>query len=118
MVVISEGLRIAVFEQGRRDGPTVLLVSVHPDGHRVWDPVVALLGDRFRIVRYDPRGVGESEPPSRTSGYRVAHLADDFAAVLAAVTPDAGVHVLAHGWGSTAVWQYLTRPEALSLIHI
>ena len=83
MVVNSEGLHIAVFEEGRSDGPTVLLVSGHPDSHTVWDPVVARLQDRFRIVRYDPRGVGDSSVPSGTAAYRVARLADDFAAVLA-----------------------------------
>ena len=111
MVVNSEGLHIAVFEEGRSDGPTVLLVSGHPDSHTVWDPVVARLQDRFRIVRYDPRGVGDSSVPSGTAAYRVARLADDFAAVLAAISVDSDVHVVAHGWGSSAVWEHLTGPR-------
>ncbi|MCK5755662.1 MAG: alpha/beta fold hydrolase, partial [Mycobacterium sp.] len=111
MVVNSEGLHIAVFEEGRSDGPTVLLVSGHPDSHTVWDPVVARLQDRFRIVRYDPRGVGDSSVPSGTAAYRVARLADDFAAVLAAISVDSDVHVVAHGWGSSAVWEHLTAPR-------
>ncbi|WP_425003487.1 SDR family oxidoreductase [Mycolicibacterium sp. S3B2] len=111
MVVNSEGLHIAVFEEGRSDGPTVLLVSGHPDTHTVWDPVVAHLQDRFRIVRYDPRGAGDSSVPSGTAAYRLARLADDFAAVLAAISVDSDVHVVAHGWGSSAVWEHLTRPR-------
>ncbi len=111
MFVKSEGLRIAVFEEGRSDGPTVLLVSGHPDSHTVWDPVVARLQDRFRFVRYDPRGVGDSSVPSGTAAYRIARLADDFAAVLAAVSVDSDVHVVAHGWGSSAVWEHLTGPR-------
>lgn len=112
MAVNSEGLHIAVFEEGRSDGPTVLLVSGHPDSHTAWDPVVARLHDRFRIVRYDPRGVGDSTAPRGTAAYGIARLADDFAAVLAAIPVDTDVHVVAHGWGSSAVWEHLTRPGA------
>lgn len=107
----ADGLRIAVYEQGVATGPTIVLVHGHPDTHRVWDPVAARLADRFRVVRYDPRGCGSSPAPKRLSAYRLRNLADDFAAVLAAQSADS-VHVLAHGWGSTAVWHYLTRTEA------
>ncbi len=94
----SDGVRIAVYEQGNVDGPTVVLVHGDPDTHLVWDPVVALLSDRFRILRYQ-----------RISASRRQHYADDFAAVLDA-EGGAAVHVLAHGWGSAGVWQYLSRP--------
>ncbi len=87
-----------IFEEGDPAGPTVVLVQGQPDTSRVWDAVVPLLADRFHIVRYD------SERGSR--------YADDFAAVLDSVTDGAPVHVLAHGWGSAGVWQYLTRPGA------
>lgn len=77
--------------EGNSDGPTLALVHGHPDTARVWDPVVALLSDRFRIVR-----IG----------------ADDVAAALGEVAGDTAVHVLAHGSGSVAVWRYLTGPGA------
>ncbi|MDG4666416.1 SDR family oxidoreductase [Mycobacterium sp. 236(2023)] len=67
--------------------PILVLVHGHPDNPRVWDPVVELLSGRFRIVRYD---------------------AGEVAAALDGIEGDA-VHVLAHGWGSAAVWQYLAR---------
>ncbi|MBX7431627.1 SDR family oxidoreductase [Mycobacterium sp. Y57] len=108
-VASSDGVRIAVFEQGSPEAPTVVLVHDHPDTNAVWDPVVAALTDRFRIVGYDGRGAGESDAPRRASAYRAQRLADDFAAVIDAVSPDRAVHVLAHGWGSVAVWAYLDR---------
>ena len=54
----SDGVRIAVYEEGNPDGPTVVLVHGWPDSHVLWDGVAPLLADRFRIVRYDNRGVG------------------------------------------------------------
>lgn len=105
----SDGVRIAVFEQGDPGGPTLVLVHGLGDTHRVWDPVVELLADRFRIVRYDLRGTGESGVPDRTSAYVLSRYADDFAAV---VDGDTAVHVLADGWGATGVWEYLQRPDA------
>ena len=53
----SDGVRIAVYEEGNPDGPTVVLVHGWPDSHVLWDGVAPLLADRFRIVRYDNRGV-------------------------------------------------------------
>ena len=35
-----------------------------------------------------------------------------FAVVLDAVAPGQPVHVLAHDWGSTGIWEYLSRPAA------
>ncbi|KUH83910.1 MULTISPECIES: SDR family oxidoreductase [unclassified Mycobacterium] len=108
----SDDVRIAVHEEGNPDGPTLVLVHGWPDSHVLWDGVVPLLADRFRIVRYDNRGVGESTAPKRVSAHRMARYADDFEAVTAAVSSGEPVHVLAHDWGSAAVWEYLARPGA------
>ncbi|MEO3759062.1 SDR family oxidoreductase [Mycobacterium sp. B14F4] len=108
----SDDVRIAVYEQGNPDGPTLVLVHGWPDSHVLWDSVVPLLADRFRIVRFDDRGVGKSSVPKRVSAYRMGRYADDFAAVIAAVSPGEPVHVLAHDWGSSAIWEYLARPDA------
>ena len=39
-----DGVRIAVYEQGNPDGPTVVLVHGWPDSHVLWDGVVAAAG--------------------------------------------------------------------------
>src|SRR4051795_3862877 len=108
----SGGGRIAVDEEGNRDGPTVVLVHGWPDSHVVWDGVAPLLADSFHIVRYDNRGVGKSSVPKAVSAYTMACFADDFAAVVDAVAPGEPVHVLAHDWGSAGMWEYLSRPGA------
>lgn len=106
LVDSPDGVRIAVYHEGNPDGPTVVLVHGFPDSHVLWDGVVPLLAERFRIVRYDNRGVGRSSVPKPISAYTMAHFADDFDAVIGELSPGEPVHVLAHdrvrwGCGST-----------------
>jgi len=108
----ADGVRIAVYEEGNLDGPTVVLVHGFPDSHVLWDGVVPLLAERFRIIRYDNRGVGLTSAPKPVAAYAMARFADDFAAVTAELSPGAPVHVLAHDWGSVGIWEYLKRPGA------
>jgi len=111
-LVDSAGVRIAVYEEGKPEGPTVVLVHGWPDSHVLWDGVVPLLAERFRIIRYDNRGVGLSSAPKPVSAYVMDRFADDFAAVTGELSPGRPVHVLAHDWGSVGVWEYLKRPGA------
>ena len=39
----SDGVRVAVYEEGNANGPTVVLVHGWPDSHVLWDGVVPLL---------------------------------------------------------------------------
>jgi NAD(P)-dependent dehydrogenase (short-subunit alcohol dehydrogenase family)/pimeloyl-ACP methyl ester carboxylesterase len=108
----TDGVRVAVYEEGNPHGPTIVLVHGWPDSHVIWDGVVPLLAERFRVVRYDNRGVGKTSVPKPVSAYSMACYADDFAAVVDAVAPGEPVHVLAHDWGSAGMWEYLSRPGA------
>ena len=116
LVDSTGGVRIAAYEEGDPAGPTVVLVHGWPDSHVLWDGVVPLLADRFRVIRYDNRGVGGSSAPRAVSAYTMARFADDFAAVTDALAPGQRVHVLAHDWGSVAVWEFLTRPGAAARV--
>src|SRR5271166_2747285 len=111
-VTSSGDVRIAAYEQGDPDAPTVVLVHGWPDSHVLWDNVVPLLTDRFRVITYDNRGAGRSTAPGDYRAYAMAHFAEDFAAVIDALSPDQSVHVLAHDWGAVGVWEYLKRPDA------
>jgi NAD(P)-dependent dehydrogenase (short-subunit alcohol dehydrogenase family)/pimeloyl-ACP methyl ester carboxylesterase len=108
----SDDVRIATYEQGNPDGPTLLLAHGWPDSHVLWDGAVPLLEDRFRIIRYNNRAVGKSTVPEPVKAYRMERFADDLEAVIGALSPGQPVHVLAHDWGSVATWEYLTRPGA------
>ena len=110
-VTSPDGVRIAVHESGRADGPVLVAVHGFPDNHAVWDGLARELGDEFRVVRYDVRGAGDSDKPTGRAAYRIERLADDLAAVLDAVSPDAPVHLIGHDWGSVQLWQPLSEPR-------
>lgn len=110
--VLSDGVPLAVYEQGDPAHRTVLLVHGYPDTHRVWDDVAAALAEDHHVVRYDVRGAGASGRPAGHRGYRLEQLARDLFAVVAAVSPDRPVHLVAHDWGSIQSWEAVTHPDA------
>jgi pimeloyl-ACP methyl ester carboxylesterase len=64
----------------RRDTPAVLIHG-HSADVRLWEPQVpALLGDGYRVVRYDVRGHGRSSVPP--TGYDWEHYLADLRALL------------------------------------
>jgi pimeloyl-ACP methyl ester carboxylesterase len=103
----ADGTRIAVYETGDPDAPTIVAVHGYPDNHTVWDALVTELCERYRVVTYDVRGAGQSEWPAERSAYRMEHLVDDLVAVLDDVAPDRPVHLLGHDWGSIQCWPAL-----------
>lgn len=110
-VTASDGIRLAVFEDGAPDAAsTVLLVHGYPDNHRVWDPIAAaLVADGYRVVRYDVRGAGKSDAPDSLRGYRLEQLTDDLFAVAATA---GSVHLVGHDWGSIQSWHAVTDARA------
>ncbi|MCW2654805.1 MAG: hypothetical protein QOE41_4755 [Mycobacterium sp.] len=111
-ITSGDEVQIAVHEQGNANGPTVVLAHGWPDSHMLWDNVVPLLTERFRVITYDNRGAGQSSAPHSFHAYSMAHFAEDFSAVIQALSPSQPVHVLAHDWGAVAIWEYLKRPNA------
>ncbi|RKE22536.1 SDR family oxidoreductase [Streptomyces sp. TLI_171] len=108
--VDSGGLKLAVYEQGDPENPTVIMVHGYPDDHSVWDDVAADLAADHHVVRYDTRGSGASEVPAEREDYRLELLGQDLFAVADAVSPDRPVHVVAHDWGSVQSWEAITTP--------
>ncbi|TDH50291.1 SDR family oxidoreductase [Mycobacterium eburneum] len=104
-IVRNGDIEIAVYEQGNPAGPTVVLLHGWPDSHHMWDGVVPLLADRFHVVTVDNRGHGQSSNPRSYRDFALDALASDYLAVIDAVSPEAPVHVLAHDWGSVAMWE-------------
>jgi pimeloyl-ACP methyl ester carboxylesterase len=111
VVRTTDGLDLAVYQAGDPDAPTIVAIHGYPDNASVWDGVVELLRDRFRVVSYDVRGAGRSQAPVSRDGYRLDQLEADFNSVLQQVSPDRPVHLLAHDWGSIQGWQFVTSPR-------
>lgn len=107
-VTTSDGLDLAVYEDGPTEAPVIVFVHGYPDNHRVWDGVAGHLSDSFRVVRYDVRGAGRSGEPKSRAGYRIEQLVDDLGRVINATSPKWPVHLVAHDWGSIQSWDALT----------
>lgn len=66
------------------DGPPLLLVHGLGYCREGWGPAAALLAKHFRVIRFDNRGVGDSDAPR--GPYTVGHLTRDALAVLDAAS--------------------------------
>lgn len=102
--------RLNVVEDG--DGPeTLLLLHGLLFSHRMFDTQVEALESRFRCVRMDFRGQGESEVTD--SGYDLDTLADD-AIALVDHLGDGPVHLLGFSMGGMVAQRVaLKRPDLL-----
>ena len=85
---ITDDLALDTAEQGK--GPLVLMIGGGFMDMDQWSPVADSLSDSYRVVRYDQRGIGESDQP--TEGYTVDQFAEDALNLIR--TLDAGPAVL------------------------
>jgi len=109
VIAQSGAARLPVWIDG--DGPPIVLVHAGVADHRMWDPLVALLAPRHRVVRYDLRGFGKCPfPPEEFSA------SDDLAAVLDAAGVDTAAIVGASYGGRVALQLAIERPERVSAL--
>jgi pimeloyl-ACP methyl ester carboxylesterase len=101
-----EGAQLAYRVDG--NGPYLVLVHAGIADMRMWDPLVALLDHRFRIVRYDMRGHGDTTYDAGQSSD-----VDDLAALLAALEIDSCVLVGASFGGLVALAFATAHPDAV-----
>jgi 3-oxoadipate enol-lactonase len=96
---------------GPPDAPALVLSHSLGANLRMWDPQAGALASRFRLVRYDTRGHGESPVPD--GPYTIDHLGQDLIALLDHLEIErAHVAGLSLG-GMTALWLGIHAPERL-----
>lgn len=82
--IIANGHRIHYRFDGPRDGPVVMLSNSLGSSTAMWDDQIDALTERYRVLRYDTRGHGDSEV---TRGpYSIDLLARDARALLKALS--------------------------------
>jgi pimeloyl-ACP methyl ester carboxylesterase len=110
--VENHGVRLAWEAAG--DGAPVLLCLGLGYDRRGWGPVEDVLAERFRVVTFDNRGVGESDSPP--GPYSIELMADDALAVL----DDAGVgqvHLVGTSLGGMVAQELALRsPERIETL--
>lgn len=103
----NESVRLAYEIEGA--GPPLLLVHGLGYCREGWGPAAALLAGRFRVIRFDNRGVGDSDAPR--GPYSVRMLVADTLAVLDAAEVERA-HVLGVSLGGlVAQMLAVTAPD-------
>lgn len=101
--------------EGSGDGRPVVFVHGITEDRRGWDSVIPLLTDRFRCVRLDLRGHGES---SDAEDYSALAMADDVAAVVAEAGIDEPPLLVGHSLGAFVVTAYAVQAPARAVVNI
>jgi len=79
----ANGVEVAYRFDGPESGRVVMMSNSLMSDHTMWDVTVPALSDRYRVLRYDTRGHGQS---GTTPGpYTIELLADDAVALMDAL---------------------------------
>jgi len=79
-ITTDDGVRIDYSLEGAADAPVLVLSNSLGTDRAMWDPQMAALRARFRVLRYDTRGHGASGVPAQP--YLVDRLGRDVLALL------------------------------------
>ena len=103
-------LHVEVF--GPEEGETVVLAHGWTEALRFWTYVIRGLEDKgLRVVAYDLRGHGDSEP-AKDGDYAIPRFGEDLEAVLAACVPDRQRAVVAgHSLGAMSIVSWAEKHD-------
>ena len=106
-VDVGGGLTVHVRDEGPRDAPVIVLLHGSNADLHTWDPWVARLTDKYRVIRFDQIGHGLTGP-SPTRQYD----ANAFTDTVDRLTTKLGVKRFVLGgnsMGGNVAWQYARR---------
>jgi class 3 adenylate cyclase/pimeloyl-ACP methyl ester carboxylesterase len=104
-VVVRHGARIVFFEHGLGE-PTLVLCHPTIYGLATFQPLLERLCQDFRIVTWDPRGTGKSDP--LPGPYYTTDFAEDLRAVVETAS-DRPVVLIGNSRGATVATHFATR---------
>jgi len=114
-MIKTNGIDMAVYEAGPKDGVPVVLCHGFPELAFSWRYQIKALGDAgFHVLAPDQRGYGLTSRPEKIEDYDMKHLTDDLAGMLDAFGIEKAVFA-GHDWGGLVVWQMpLYQPKRVS----
>ncbi len=106
-VTTADGLSLHVTTHGPEDAPATVLLSHcwtadESDWHYQVRDLLSRYGHRIRIVTWDHRGHGQSDPSAEVD-CTIPHLARDLGSVVDAVAPQGPIVVAGHSVGGMAI---------------
>jgi pimeloyl-ACP methyl ester carboxylesterase len=114
-MVKTNGIDMAVYEAGPKDGVPVVFCHGFPELAFSWRYQIKALADAgFHVLAPDQRGYGLTSRPEKIEDYDMKHLTDDLAGMLDAFGIDKAVFA-GHDWGGMVVWQMaIYQPKRVS----
>jgi pimeloyl-ACP methyl ester carboxylesterase len=102
-------------ETAGQGGPPLLLVHGNGGSRRQWSAQLAHFSKTRRVVAFDLRGMGESEPP-KNGDYSVAAMAEDVHAVVEELKLERFV-LVGHSYGGAVAGGYAgTHPDRVAAL--
>jgi pimeloyl-ACP methyl ester carboxylesterase len=104
-MVNTNGIDMAVYQAGPKDGVPVVLCHGFPELAYSWrHQIPALAAAGFRAIAPDQRGYGLTSRPEAVSDYDMEHLTGDLVGLLDALNLKDAIFC-GHDWGGLVVWQ-------------
>jgi pimeloyl-ACP methyl ester carboxylesterase len=104
-MVKTNGIDLAVYEAGPKDGIPVVLCHGFPELAYSWrHQLPALAAAGYHVIAPDQRGYGRSSRPAAITDYDMEHLTGDLAGLLDAYGLKDAIFC-GHDWGGLVVWQ-------------
>ncbi|WJV48175.1 alpha/beta fold hydrolase [Streptomyces flavofungini] len=109
--VSADGARVHVEVHGPEHAPAIVLAHGWTCSTAFWAAQIRALSGTYRVIAYDQRGHGRSEPPLEAAGYGTRALADDLEAVLTAtLAPGEPAVLVGHSMGGMTLMAAAGRP--------
>ncbi|HEY4112547.1 MAG TPA: alpha/beta hydrolase [Rhizomicrobium sp.] len=104
-MIRTNGIDMAVYEMGPKDGLPVVLCHGFPELAYSWrHQLPALAAAGYRAIAPDQRGYGRTSRPEAIEDYDMPHLTGDLVGLLDALGLEKAVFA-GHDWGGIVVWQ-------------
>ncbi len=114
-VDLDGGLRVHYRDEGKRDGPVLVLLHGFSASLHTWEPWVQRLGDEYRVISLDLPGHGLTRAPA---GYQASIEAyRDVVASFAQAQGLTSFALAGSSMGGNIAWEYaLAHPEQVSAL--
>lgn len=98
-----KGVRLHYVTHGPQDGEPMLLVHGYPQSWYEWRHLMPLLGDKYRLIAPDTRGLGDSSRP--LEGYDKKTVAHDLWLLMHKVLGYTRFISVGHDWGAPSAFR-------------